>query len=458
MSNKRNNKIWQCVKKIDYKVVLVLAVSAVIFALCVSYASQPTAKYNPNPDDAKQAYFTHVGYAIDANRMMHAGMDLPKGYAYDGVDPIMREFESARVVEILHDDSEPDLNTEGIRVGTQELKAELLTGRYKGQQYTLINGLSRAFSKHATAGTRLLVYVFTDYSELDVQGEPYISLAVMNYDRSWVMYVTLLVFFLLTIAVGGKVGARSILGLVFTIACILLILVPLLLRGFAPVPLTIALAVFVTVVCFVLLDGINKKTASATAGTILGVLFAALFAFVVGKLSHIDGLQFSGDETDALLQAQYQGIQIRMRGLFVSGILIASLGAVMDVGMSIASAISELHTVNPTTPPRQLFRSGMNIGRDAIGTMTNTLVLAFTGSALVQFLLVAINRWDYAAVINNDYIVGELITGIAGSSGIILAVPITAAVSALLVKSKFFSRDTGSGEPLHLLQKGKKKR
>ncbi|MCL2696161.1 MAG: YibE/F family protein [Clostridiales bacterium] len=449
-------KKW--VKGLDYKVAIVLAVAAVLFILGVNRARQPAAMFNPNPADAANVYFTHVGYAIDANRLLYEGYELPPGYAYDGVNPLMREFESARVVQVLYDDAKPDPYTENIMVGMQELRVELLTGRYKGQQFELINGMTRAFSKHATVGTRLLVYVFTDYTDTDAHGRPYISLSVMNYDRSLVLYGTLIVFFLLTALIGGKVGARSIVGLFFTIACLLLILVPLLLRGFPPVPLTIALTVFVTIVSFVLLDGINKKTLSAMAGTILGVLVAALFAFIVGTLCHIDGLRFGGDETDALLQAQYQGTQIRLRGLFVSGILIAALGAVSDVGMSIASSINELHSVNGKLTSKQLFRSGMNIGRDAIGTMTNTLILAFAGSALVPFLLVAINKWDYAAIINNDFIVGELITGIAGSTGIILAVPITALIASWLVKTNLFAKNVKRVQAASPPKKGKKKR
>ena len=191
------------------------------------------------------------------------------------------------------------------------------------------------------------------------------------------------------------------------------------------------LCVIVTIVCFILLDGINRKTLSAMVGTIAGFTVACLFAMLVSKLAHIDGLDYNTSETDTLVQAKYQGTLINIRGLFVSGIIISTLGAVMDVAMSISSSINELKTVNPAISFKQMFRSGMNIGRDAVGTMTNTLILAFTGSALVNLILIQMNNWNWKAIISNDYITAEIITGVAGSIGLILAVPLSALVASL---------------------------
>ena len=125
---------------------------------------------------------------------------------------------------------------------------------------------------------------------------------------------------------------------------------------------------------------------------------------------------------------------LHVSGLFVSGILIASLGAVMDVAMSIASSCWELRELNPALPRAALFRSGMNIGRDAMGTMANTLILAFAGSSLNVLLLLQIYDYPFIQIFNTDAIATEMIRGVAGSIGIILTVPLVALLSAQLMK------------------------
>lgn len=410
---------------------MILVVAAVLFVAAYLYAKTPAALYNSDPDDAKSVYFSSAGLAVDSNRLLFNDEEL-SDELYDGTDLQIYEYEYGIVTEILDESVQQDPDTENVHLGTQYLSVQMQTGRYEGQTFTVENRMSKLFDKHASVGTRLLLNVYTNYTTLDENGDPTISVSVTNYNRTLAIYGMIALFLIVTILVGGKVGARSILGLLFTIVCIVCILVPLLLKGFSAVGLTFLIAIYTTIVCFVLLDGVSAKTLSAILGTIAGFAVAALFAYVAGRIMHIDGLELATNETDTLVQAKYQGYQINIRGLFVSGVIIASMGAVMDVAMSISSAVNELRSVNGSMGSRDLFRSGMNIGRDAVGTMTNTLVLAFTGSALVDFVLIYINGWSYRAIINNDFIASELIIGLAGSTGIILAVPLTAFISSLL--------------------------
>ena len=128
---------------------------------------------------------------------------------------------------------------------------------------------------------------------------------------------------------------------------------------------------------------------------------------------------------------------IGLRGLLVGGIVISTLGAVMDVGMSISSALTEVHTANPAYGRKELFRSGMNIGRDMVGTMTNTLILAFFGSSFVLILYLYSLGLSRHQLLSSAYLAWEVISGISSSIGVILSVPITALVSSvLLAKSK----------------------
>ena len=414
---------------------IVVAVAVLLCALFAQWLRRPVAKYNSDYEDAKQVYFTHFSIAAQSNRLLFENGQLPENYADS--DTMLKDssYAYATVIKVLKDESHTDPETEDVHIGSQELLVELKTGEHKGRQAQVSNFMNKLFDKHAKVGTKLLVYVLTDYTQIDEDGLPSISLSVMNYNRQGLLIGLVVVFLLVVALVGGKVGLRSILGLGFTLACIVWILVPALLRGCYAIPLTLLLCVAVTVVCFVLLDGLSRKTLSAALGTVAGFTVACLFAMAASRIAHLDGLEYNVSETDTLIQAKYQGTLINLRGLFVSGIIISALGAVMDVAMSISSSVNELKTVNAGLHFKELLRSGMRIGRDAIGTMTNTLILAFTGGALVNLILIRLFNWDMKSILSNDYITHEVITGIAGSIGLILAVPLTA-----LIASALFSR------------------
>lgn len=417
----------------DWRALAILLIAIAVFIVAYISANRPIAKYNSNPEDAENLYFTHVDIALDFNRKVFSDEDLGQDYPDDGTAVEVLEYETAVVTAIISEDWTRDPYTENVHVGYQELRVKLLSGKYKGQEFTTLNSMSKSFDKYSKVGTKLVVYVRTDNS-VSNQGELAVpSITVMNYDRSTTIYIVAAIFLLVTIIVGGKVGARSILALAFTLACVIFVLVPMILQGYHSIWLTLAICIYVTIVSFVLLDGVSRKTTAAILGTILGFVIAACFAQLAGAFARIDGLEYNVSETDSLIQAQYQGTPIYIRGIFVSGIIIASLGAVMDVAMSISSSITELRAVNSSLGWKQLFKSGMNIGRDAVGTMTNTLILAFTGGALVELILINLYDWDYRAIINSDFMTGEIITGIAGSIGLILAVPATALVASLLI-------------------------
>ena len=183
-----------------------------------------------------------------------------------------------------------------------------------------------------------------------------------------------------------------------------------------------------------IIDGaLSRKTLCATLGCIGGVATAGIFAALCGSISPLNGFNLPEAE-ELVLRASDRGLKIS--GLFVSGILIASLGAVMDVAMSISSACWELRELNPDLPRKALFRSGMNIGQDAMGTMANTLILAFAGSSLNTLLLFQIFDYPMIQIFNADSIAIEIIRGVAGTIGIILTVPLVALLSAEIMGPK----------------------
>ena len=160
---------------------------------------------------------------------------------------------------------------------------------------------------------------------------------------------------------------------------------------------------------------------------------AGIFAARCGDLSPLNGFNLPEAE-ELVLRASDRGL--RISGPFVSGILIALLGAVMDVAMSIASAGWELRELNPELPRKAIFRSGMNIGRDTMGTMANTLILAFVGSSLNTLLLFQIFDYPMIQIFNADSVAIEIIRGVAGTIGIILTVPLVALLSAEIMTAK----------------------
>ncbi|WP_167957547.1 YibE/F family protein [Anaerosporobacter faecicola] len=330
------------------------------------------------------------------------------------------------VQKVVVDNTQEDPATEGVRRGSQTIQVKLTNGPYKGKVVSMENYLSAQFNVYAKKGTKIMVRA--------ILYEDGPNFSVYNYDRSLLIYGFIGLFMVLLCVIGGRKGFFALLSLVLTLLAVVKILLPLLLLGYPTLPTTIGIIAFTTIISFILIDGINKKTSSAMIGTIAGVVLAGFLAYLVGKIGHISGYQMQEAESLYLIAGGDSGIQIT--NLLTAGILIASLGAVMDVAMSIASAIHELKEVNEELTTSQLFRSGMNIGKDAMGTMANTLILAFTGSSLNLLLMIYSYGIPYEQLLNTDSIAIEIIRGIAGSIGIVLTVPIVALISANIEKNK----------------------
>ncbi len=335
-----------------------------------------------------------------------------------------RMFAVAEVTDVLADNASPDTWTEGRRIGQQLLEVKVLTGEHKGAVLEAANFLSAYANVDAKVGTKVIVRL-----DVDEQGELYV-VSVPAYNRAPVMLGLALIFAALLVIIGRKKGVMALVGLVYTLACIWFIQVPMILRGAEPVLVSIIIVALTTAASLLFLTGLSRKTLCAVLGCVCGVSVAGIFAAVSGSISQLNGFNLPEAE-DLVLRATQD--TVRISGLLVSGILVASLGAVMDVAMSISSSCWELRQLNPGLPKAALFRSGMNIGRDAMGTMANTLILAFAGASLNTLLLFRIYGYPAIQLFNSDAIAVELIRGLAGSIGIILTVPLVAALSAALM-------------------------
>ena len=335
-----------------------------------------------------------------------------------------RQFATAKVTDMLYDDAVSADWSEGLRLGTQLLEVEVLSGPWKGAVLETYNYLTAYANVDCSVGTRIIVRL-----EEGDNGEPYV-VSVPNYDRGIILFGMLAVFALILVAIGGKKGLMALLGLVYTLAGVWFLLIPMILKGLPSIPSAIAVAALTAVASLLMLTGFSRKTLCAALGCVCGVAAAGLFAWAVGQITPISGFNMS--EAEELVLRAYDS-DLEIRGLMVSGILIAALGAVMDVAMSISSACWELREVDPTLSAGRLFRSGLNIGRDAMGTMANTLILAFAGASLNMLILFQVYGYPLIQILNSDGMAVELIQSVAGSVGILLTVPLVALFCARLM-------------------------
>ena len=338
-------------------------------------------------------------------------------------------YELAKVEKVMLDNYSVDDDAEHAKRGSQSLNVRIATGKHKGDLMPVTNYLGPLHEKLAKKGTVLTVMITEDSREAGYQ------ISVINYDLTWLYVGMLLLFIAAVVVVGRKKGVMSLLGLAYSIIAIVFFLIPMWLKGGRAIPLTVVTSAFITVFSFTLLGGFSRKTLAAMAGTLACVLVSGAFAAVCGAIGGVSGLNM--EEAEWLLdEGKAAGIVLNVRGLLVSGIIIASLGAVMDVAMSIASSVNELSEVAPKLSRGRLFKSGMNIGRDMIGTMTNTLILAFVGSSLNLIIIMFAAGMQPYQLINNDDTLMEVIRGIAGSLGLVLAVPLTALIASTMSRRK----------------------
>ena len=334
-------------------------------------------------------------------------------------------YEKAKVLSVTGEKISEDTLIPGIFLGEQELVVEIVSGKYKGTQYNVSNAMSRLYNIHAKENTEVIV-------SLALENEEVTRVNIFNYNREKVIFILTGIFFIAIIAIGGIKGLKSIISLLFSVIWIIFLMVPMILNGADPILSAILTVSITTFVSLCLIGGLNRKTSAAALGTIIGAIIAGMVSYAAGSLAHLSGLTMS--EADELLNLVWT-TKIHIKGLMFAAILIASLGAIMDVGMSIASSVFEIHKTDPKLNRRQLFNSGMNIGRDVMGTMSNTLILAFTGSSLNVIIMIIALNMQYYQIINLNLICTELIQGIAGSIGIVMTVPITAFVSVMMIKN-----------------------
>lgn len=326
-------------------------------------------------------------------------------------------FETGVVVDILQDNIQED----GSRVGQQTVVVRMTSGEKKGQELVTTSSSGYLFGAPCTLGMQVVVMQ-------SVSGDTVVT-SVYSQDRTFVVIGFILLYLAALGLVGGKQGLKGALGLAFTFISILYIYLPLVYRGYSPFWVSVLICALTTVVTMILIGGFSRKSLSAMIGTIAGVIISGISATAFSYMSGISGWNVSDIES---LMTLYLTNDIQVGGLLFSGLLISALGATIDVAMSIASSMSEFCSQNPSITRLELMKAGMRVGRDMMGTDSNTLILAFAGSSMSMLVLNYAYDLPFLQVINSNNIGIALMQGLSGSFGIVLSVPATVVATAYI--------------------------
>ncbi|WP_242953769.1 YibE/F family protein [Clostridium sp. BL-8] len=394
--NRRNDmKVkldWISSIKIGGKVIGPIAVLFVYIIMAVLFSSH-TPIYNP--------------YSSEAGGEMH--------------------YETGKVVSIDEQSINPS-GFSGLYSGRQIVSVLIGSGQYKGKTFQINNALNYDTNFVLHNGQNIVVSVNTS------TGDTSFVNAYMFAPYRVVPLLVLIGLFIGAIClVGGWRGFHSVLGIIFTLTTVLFIFVPLLFHGVPAIEATILLVVVTSCVTLFLVGGFDRKTLSAILGTVAGVIISVILMLVFSKILGVSG--YTSSDTDALLNIAGQS-KLQVKDLLFTGIIIASLGAVMDIAISIATSINELQKQKPDVSFTELFNSGMNIGRDMMGTMTNTLILAFLGESIFSFILMYSYEVQFKQLINSNGIAIDILNAVCGGFAIILTVPIVSGITAKLLQGK----------------------
>lgn len=347
---------------------------------------------------------------------------VPTGY--EGA-LIYTESEKCKA-EVISTDESSIISTGLIQSGEQICQLELLDGKFKGEKVSGINLLSGSLEndKIYSAGDEALVVV--SYNDGGIT-----SVTMTDHYRVDKEIILALMFVVLLILFAGKNGMFAVLSFVITVLMIWKILVPCYLKGMNPMWVGMGITVALTAVIIFLVYGVDKRTLTAFMGSMLGTVTTCVIGLIFTDLFKIHGAVMSYSET--LLYCGYQHLNLTQ--IFTSGIFIGASGAMMDLSVDITSAVHEVIQKKPDISWKEAAKSGMNVGRAAMGTMTTTLLLAYSGGYIALLMTFMAQGTPIMNILNYKYVASEILDTLIGSFGLVTVAPFTALMSGLLLTS-----------------------
>lgn len=340
-------------------------------------------------------------------------------------DKTILKSETGIVENVKYEDAE-SIN-QGEQTTKQEVTVRVLTGNFKGSERIIDNMLTGnpAYDIPLSKGDKVILHM-EPVSET-VTGPEDVDIFIADIQRNTQIYIFTGIFCILLLIIGRKKGLTSIISILSTIALIFFMLMPMILNGFCPIASAVLTGILSTFITIYLVGGFNSKSSAAIIGTSISLIFAGALSMLAIYFAHLTG--FAGEENMFLYTARPD---LSFTGILSASMIIATLGALMDTAVSIASTVNEIYETDKSLTVRQLFKSGMNVGRDIIGTMSNTLILVYLGSSLPLVLLSS--NIDMNKFFNLNQVATEILSAIIGSIAILACVPITAIISAILIK------------------------
>lgn len=363
-------------------------------------------------------------YSILAIMLISIFISINKGIKNGFTDKEGFNTVKAKIIEMLYDNTNKKPERKDANYCRyQEFKIRIEDGKHKNEVYTMRNTVETmdVYNIIVSKGDEIFVCVSEN------NDGKIVNLHIFDISREKYIYIFIGLFFILLLVIGGYKGAKSIITLILTAFMVVKVLLPLILKGYNPITVTIFVCIIIVSSTLLIISGINRKTLTAILGTLGGVFTAGVMSLIVGYAAKISGL---ANEDVQMLAYLPNRMNMDFKGILFAGIIIGALGAVMDVSMSIASAMHEIEEVKPDISNKALIKSGMNIGKDIMGSMSNTLILAYTGSALELMLLFMASSTTFREIINLDMVSAEIIRAIAGSIGLALTIPLTVIIAA----------------------------
>lgn len=345
---------------------------------------------------------------------------LPTGYE-DAVQYQTAVRCAARITEV---DNSSIVDTGLVRSGEQRCSLIFTNGKFKGRTATGINLLQGSLEqdKLFSPGDKALVVI-------SCSGDSITNVTMIDHYRiSWELVMAAM-FVLFLVLFAGRTGLRAIFSFLLTVLAIWKLLVPLYLKGYNPIWVGLAVTLLLTTFIIALVYGFDRRCTAAVSGSFLGILVTCVLGILFTDLFQIHGAVMAYSES--LLYAGYQDLNLTQ--IFMASIFLGSSGAVMDLSVDITSAVWEVVEKRPDIGRREAVRSGMNVGRAAMGTMTTTLLLAYSGGYIALLMVFMAQGTPLPHIFNYKYVSAEIIHTVIGSFGLVSVAPFTALCAGVLL-------------------------
>ena len=349
---------------------------------------------------------------------------IPTGYE----DALIYQDMERAVGKVIDTNNSAIITSGLVQSGEQSCTLEILNGKFKGKQIKGVNFLSGSLEKDKIykAGEKALVTI-------SYQGDEIGSVVMSDHYRLDKEAILMLIFAVLLIVVAGKNGFLAIFSFLITVLTVWKILVPAYLKGYSPVWIGIFITLFLTVMIIFFVYGFDKRTLAASSGAMLGILTTCVLGMLFTDMFRIHGAVMP--DSESLLYSGYQ--DLNLTSIFMSSIFIGASGAMMDLAVDITSAVHEVIEKKSGITWKEAAKSGMNVGRAAMGTMTTTLLLAYSGGYITLLMVFMAQGTPMDHILNYKYVAAEILDTVVGSFGLVTVAPFTALVSGLTLTGTF---------------------